>query len=332
MQVRLLILFCFALCTVSSSAQDTIDFYEGHWTLHLPGGAGWLEVVHNEGLVDASLLWYGGSVVPVASANITGNVLTLTRTQTVNREMQDGSQRDLVFTNTFMLKPSGDRLMGMAHFPSHSGVGTNTIEFEAERIPELPAPPDLSRATYGNPVELFNGQDLGGWSLINDQQMNGFRAEDGMLVNDPVQPENGEHISYGNLRTDATFEDFRLTLNVNIPEGSNSGVYLRGRYEIQVADTYGRELDSHHMGALYSRIKPLVNAEKPAGEWQSLDITLYQRHLTVILNGTLIIDNHPVLGVTGGAMSADEASPGPIYLQGDHGRILYRNLVLTPIL
>lgn len=329
---RLTLTIFLSLIAVSANAQDNISTFEGKWTLYLPGGAGWLEVTYDQGFVDASLLWYGGSVLPVSGANVTGDVLTVTRIQNVNRELEDGSTRRHTLTNTLKLQPNGDRLAGTAYFPSRSGMGTRTIEFEAVRIPELPPAPDLSQATYGDPIDLFNGEDLTGWSLINDRQTNGFKAEEGMLVNDPVQPENGEHISYGNLRTDATFEDFHLTLDVNIPEGSNSGVYLRGIYEIQVADTYGRDLDSHNMGALYSRIKPSSGAEKPAGEWQSLDITLYQRHLTVILNGTTIIDNEPVLGVTGGAMTADEASPGPIYLQGDHGRVLYRNLVLTPIL
>ncbi len=329
---RLTLTIFLSLIAISANAQDNISTFEGKWTLYLPGGAGWLEVTNDQGFVDASLLWYGGSVLPVSSANVTGDVLTVTRTQTVNRELEDGSTRSHILTNTLKLRPNGERLTGTAYFPDRSGMGTRTTEFEAVRIPEMPPAPDLSQATYGDPIDLFNGEDLTGWSLINDRQTNGFKAEEGMLVNDPVQPENGEHISYGNLRTDATFEDFRLTLDVNIPEGSNSGVYLRGIYEIQVADTYGRDLDSHHMGALYSRIKPSSGAEKPAGEWQSLDITLYQRHLTVILNGTTIIDNEPVLGVTGGAMTADEASPGPIYLQGDHGRVLYRNLVLTPIL
>ena len=85
------------------------------------------------------------------------------------------------------------------------------------------------------------------------------------------------------------------------------------------------------MGALYSRITPKVAAEKPAGEWQQLDITLSQRHLTVILNGRTIIDNQPVKGVTGGALSSDDFSQGPVYLQGDHGKVRYRNIVLTPI-
>ena len=122
-----------------------------------------------------------------------------------------------------------------------------------------------------------------------------------------------------------------LKLEVNIPEGNNSGIYLRGIYEIQVLDSYGEELDSHNMGALYSRITPSTSAEKPAGSWQEMDITLANRHITVKLNGTTIIDNQPALGPTGGAMSHDVFAPGPIYLQGDHGKVSYRNIVLTPI-
>ena len=102
-------------------------------------------------------------------------------------------------------------------------------------------------------------------------------------------------------------------------------------YEIQVFDSYKKELDAHNMGAVYSRIKPLVAAEKPAGSWQTLDITLCDRHATIILNGIKIIDNQPVFGPTGGAILSDVFSPGPIYLQGDHGKVSYRNIVLTPI-
>ena len=154
----------------------------------------------------------------------------------------------------------------------------------------------------------------------------------GTLVNDPVQTEGAPHISYGNLRTEKTFEDFNLKLEVNIPTGSNSGVYLRGIYEIQVMDSYKRELNPHNMGGVYSRITPTVAAEKPAGQWQSMEMILCNRHITVILNGIKIIDNQPVHGPTGGAMSSDVFAPGPIYLQGDHGKVAYRNIVLTPIL
>ncbi len=112
---------------------------------------------------------------------------------------------------------------------------------------------------------------------------------------------------------------------------NNSGIYLRGIYEVQVADTYGKRLDSHNMGGIYSRITPTVNAEKPAGEWQTYDITLVDRHVTVVLNGKTIIDNQPLLGCTGGALWSDEFRPGPIYLQGDHTGVCYRNMVLKPV-
>ena len=139
---------------------------------------------------------------------------------------------------------------------------------------------------------------------------------------------SGKH--YGNLRTDREFEDFNLKLEVNVPKNGNSGVYLRGIYEVQVSDTYGRSLDPHNMGGLYSRITPTLAAEKPAGEWQTMDLTLVDRHLTVVLNGKTIIDNQPVLGCTGGALWSDEFRPGPIYLQGDHTSMRYRNIRLQP--
>jgi len=189
----------------------------------------------------------------------------------------------------------------------------------------------MASLKFGTPINLFNGKDLTGWRLIDPKQKNGFYVKDGILGTDPAQVEGQEHISYGNLRTDQEFEDFNLKLEVNVPEGSNSGVYLRGMYEIQVLDSYKKPLDPHNMGALYSRITPSVGAEKPAGTWQTMDITLCDRHVTVILNGTKIIDNQPVFGPTGGAMKSDVNTPGPIYLQGDHGKVAYRNLVLTPI-
>jgi len=315
-----------------TQAQENVESFMGRWALHLPGGAGWLEVHDRDGFLDASLLWYGGSVLPVAGINISDGTLTVTRTYPVAHEIEGGKTRRHIVTNRVELTHNdSDGLSGTAYFPNRSGIGQQTVQFAADRIPDLPPTPDKSAIEYGEPIEIFNGTDLKGWSLTNSDQTNGFIVEDGVLVNNPVQPDDDSHISYGNLRTDAVFEDFRLTLDFNIPEGSNSGVYLRGIYEVQVADTYGQPLDSHNMGGLYSRIAPSTNAERPAGEWQTYDITLYQRHLTVILNGTTIIDNQPVLGVTGGALTADESKPGPIYLQGDHGRVFYRNMVLTPI-
>ena len=143
------------------------------------------------------------------------------------------------------------------------------------------------------------------------------------------QSEHGKN--YGNLRTDREFEDFNLKLETKLAKGGNSGVFIRGIYEVQVADTYGRPLNPHNMGAVYTRITPSESAEKPPGEWQTLDITFVKRHATVILNGKKIIDNQPVRGCTGSALFSDVTKPGPIYLQGDHTGIEYRNIVIRSI-
>ena len=221
-------------------------------------------------------------------------------------------------------------MAGVALSPSRDRMSVNQTRFEAWKLPPVPTAPDLSKVKYGTPVSLFNGKDLTGWRLINPKQVNGFKVVDGVLVNDPVNNE-GQRVNFGNLRTDQEFEDFKLSLEVNVPAHSNSGVYLRGMYEIQVLDSYGKPLDSHNMGGLYSRVAPVVSAEKPAGEWQTMEMILCDRHVTVILNGTKIIDNQPAYGPTGGAIIADVFKPGPIYLQGDHGKVSYRNIVLTPI-
>jgi hypothetical protein len=188
----------------------------------------------------------------------------------------------------------------------------------------------LSKVKFGEPIALFNGKDLSGWKLTQERQANGWSVVDGVLVNNPVQ-EEGKHRSYGNLMTEQEFEDFNLTLEVNVPEKGNSGIYLRGIYEVQVSDTFGQPLDPHNMGGIYSRITPSVAAEKSAGEWQTFDITLLDRHVTVNLNGQTIIDNQPLEGCTGGALWSDEFKPGPIYLQGDHTGVSYRNIVLKPV-
>jgi hypothetical protein len=157
-------------------------------------------------------------------------------------------------------------------------------------------------------------------------------VRDGLLVNTVIQEKNGPHKNYGNLRTDREFEDFNLHVEGRVGKGENSGVYLRGIYEVQVEDTFGRAPDSHTMGAVYSRIKPALSAEKATGEWQTMDISLVDRHVTVVLNGKRIINNEPLLGCTGGALWSDVTKPGPIYLQGDHTGMTYRSVVLKPVL
>ena len=157
-----------------------------------------------------------------------------------------------------------------------------------------------------------------------------WKVVDGILSNQPVQ-EPGKHKSYANIRTEREFEDFNIRLEFRVPPDGNSGVYLRGIYEVQVANSFGKRNDPHNCGALYSRIMPSENVSKPPGEWQTFDITLVDRHLTVIHNGKNVIDNQPVLGCTGGALWSDEFRPGPIYLQGDHTSVDYRSIILRPV-
>lgn len=136
----------------------------------------------------------------------------------------------------------GEKLNGILLTPARNGMRLDTTAFTGTRLPEVGPAPDLSALKYGEPINLFNGTDLTGWRLINEKQANGFKVVDGMLVNDPVQKEGEPHVSYGNLRTEKEFEDFNLKLEVNVPAGNNSGVYLRGMYEIQVVDSYKRPL------------------------------------------------------------------------------------------
>lgn len=322
-----------AFASYVTPAAEQLEAFLGRWALFVPNGASWLEVKQANGYIDADLLWYGGSVVPVADVYLDGEQLVVTRVQrdVMAKDEKGNALRTQTRTELYTFMFYGDQLVGKLINPTRNGESVEVTTFTGRKIPELPPAPDLSTLTYGEPITLFSSADLSGWELMGDQSVNGWSVMDGILVNNPKQEEGKPHINYGNLRTTETYEDFKLTLEVNVPKGSNSGIYLRGIYEVQVADTYGREVDSHNMGAIYSRITPVVAAEKPAGEWQKLDITLCDRHVTVILNDIKIIDNQPLLGVTGGAITACEFIPGPIYLQGDHGKVSYRNMVLRPI-
>lgn len=326
------LLFCFVLPLLA--ADSAVEPFIGQWALFLPGGAGWLEVRQDAGFIDADLLWYGGSVVPVNDAYVDGETLVVTRVnkQVVKRDQNKEPKREFMRTEMFKFMFFGDQLVGKQINPKGDGSGIETVTFTGKKIPPVPPAPDLAKVKFGKAVKLFNGTDLAGWRLVEEKNVNGWKVADGILINDPVQQEGKPHINYGNLRTVEEFEDFNLKLQVNVPANSNSGIYLRGIYEIQVMDSYGHELDSHNMGGVYSRITPTVAAEKPAGEWQDVEMTLCDRHITVVLNGKTIIDNQPVYGVTGGALTACQFCPGPIYLQGDHGTVMYRNIEIKPIL
>lgn len=317
-----------ALTTASSPATGP---GLGTWELTIPGvGAGWLRVEERGGQLKAEMLWGGGSVFPLDSARIADDKLMLTRVHTVESKDAAGKTVQSKVTETITATADGDQLKLISVKPRGNGAGEDHVAFTGKRQPPLPTAPDLAKVSFGPAISLFNGRDLTGWRLTEPGAVNGWKAHDRLLVNDARQETGKPHKNYGNLRTDREFTDFNLRLEVRLPKNGNSGIYLRGIYEVQVADTFGQSLDSHHMGGIYSRIKPTVTAEKPAGEWQTYDITLVDRHVTVILNGVKIIDNQPLAGCTGGALWSDVSRPGPLYLQGDHTSIEYRHLQLRP--
>jgi 3-keto-disaccharide hydrolase len=322
-------ILCAAVLAATSPATFAADNpFIGNWALTIPGGgAGWLGLKENDGQLKAEILWGGGSVVPVDSAKVDGSTLVMQRIY--ESRPKDASRKTTTVRETETIKATrdGDNLK-LTTEREKDGKVSGKASFSGKRIAPVPPAPDLAKLKFGDAIVLFNGKDLSGWRVMGSPS--GWRVENSVLVND-AQQEEGKHKSYANIRTEREFEDFNLTLETRVPKNGNSGIYLRGIYEVQVADSYGKGKDSHNMGGVYSRITPTENVAKPAGEWQPYDITLVNRHVTVILNGKKIIDNQPLLGCTGGALWSDEFRPGPIYLQGDHTSVDYRNIILRPI-
>lgn len=172
---------------------------------------------------------------------------------------------------------------------------------------------------WGKEIKLFNGKDMTGWTAMGENQ---WIVEDGILKS----PKSGS-----NLVTNEKFSDFKLHIEFKYPKDSNSGIYLRGRYEIQVADNEGLEASNILFGGVYGLLTPNEMVARPAGEWQEYDITLIGRQVTIVANGKTIISNQNIPGMTGGALDNDEAAPGPLLIQGDHGPVELRNIVITPI-
>lgn len=193
-----------------------------------------------------------------------------------------------------------------------------TIHWDGRRAPTLERG---QSPRWGQPIELFNGRDLMGWKARHTEVPHGWQVREGLLVN--VTPGN-------DLMTERRFHDFKLHVEFRYPEKSNSGIYLRGRYEVQIEDNFGFAVDSHYIGGVYGFLTPRVNAAKHPGEWQTLDITLVGRIITVVLNGEPIIERQAIPGITGGALDSDEGEPGPLLVQGDHGQVEFRKLTLVP--
>jgi hypothetical protein len=169
---------------------------------------------------------------------------------------------------------------------------------------------------------LFNGKDLTGWKLRRPGGYASWSVRNGWLVNDVPKGKHGT-----DLVTKETFQDFVLRCEYMIPKGANSGIYLRGRYEIQVVDDFNRGRPSKGgNGAIYSQAPVAKFASKPAGEWQTVEATIVGNKITVILNGIKVHDQFESPGPTGGHIDNKVDQPGPIMLQGDHGNISFRNI------
>jgi hypothetical protein len=206
-----------------------------------------------------------------------------------------------------------------------AGQTSPLAEFIGVRAPTLPDKDDGSWHE-GQPISVFNSKDLSGWVPLIPGRNGGWMVKDGVLT-------NMAH-SY-DLVSKRTFTNFKLHAEYRVGPDSNSGIKLRGRYEVQVLGDYGKPPSKLGNGALYSRIVPSVNASKPAGEWQTFDIRLVGRQVTIVLNGTTIIDKGEIEGLTASwtpvGTNPYEVGPGPIVLQGDHGVVEFRRIVVTPL-
>jgi hypothetical protein len=244
----------------------------------------------------------GGSARPISKVNVIDGKITFSIPP-----QWDSSDNDMVFEGTI----ENDKIKGV--ITSSAGI-KNT--FVGERAPLLKR---TTSPEWGKPITLFNGKNLNGWHPQNPN--NQWIAEGGILKS----PKPGT-----NIITDQKFEDFKLHIEFRYPEGGNTGVYLRGRYEVQVEDSKGKEPASIYLGGIYGFLTPNENVAKSPGEWQTYDITLIGRRVTIVANGKAIITDQIIPGITGGAIDSKEGEPGPIMLQGDHKPADYRNIIITP--
>ena len=278
--------------------------FAGRWDLTLTGPNGswpqWMEVVNQDGKVSGRIQPRGGAVRPIVAAKMESGHLLIT--------VQAAGRGPEV---SWDLTVSGDQLAGVQK------QGENEAKIAGVRAPALDRP---APKAWMPPESLFNGKDLTGWEPVNNPQSSRWVVKDGTLFNEARG---------SNIRTSRTFDDFKLHLEVMCPEHCNSGIYLRGRDEIQVG-TEGGTQPSHEMGALYGFVAPKVVMPLNSGQWQTFDITLVGRRVTVLRNGVTLHEDLEVPGTTGGALDSNEGEPGPIFLQGDHdGGMAYRNITIS---
>jgi Domain of Unknown Function (DUF1080) len=284
--------------------------FEGRWDLAVKTPVprwrtypSWLEVTYSDGSPHARVVGRVSSVHPVENLKIKGSTMAFSTSEYFDRPIQV----EWTFTE------NNGRLIG-AQKRSDGVEG---------QIRGLPAP-SLDRpqpSSWSKPLKLFNGKDLTGWEP-DDPAQNHWRAVGGELVNEAAG---------ANIRTTRRFQDFKLHIEYNCPAGGNSGIYLRGRYEVQVEYEPAGENDSlHKMGSIYGFLGPAKEIKARPGQWESYDITLVGRTVTVVRDGVTIIARRQIPGITGGALDNAEAEPGLLYLQGDHtGGMKYRKITIS---
>ena len=291
--------------------QVTADPFLGTWDLTVKGEdqeyPSWLELSKEGALLRGRFVGRTGSARPISSILIKENQLEFSLPKQYEKRTDD-----LVFKGNL----TAGKLEGTT-----VDEGGKTLQWTGVRAPSL------ERGTmpeWDQPIQLFNGKNLNGWRVrSSSKSTKGWRVMKGTLVNTPPSSD---------LISDQEFEDFKLHIEFNLPQKSNSGVYLRGRYEVQIenGEDSSDTPESRRMGEIYGFLKRTSDPSKKAGQWQSYDITLVGRKVTIALNGQVIIDNQEIPGITGGALNSDEGTPGPIFLQGDHGKVSFRKIVITP--
>ncbi|MGX1930259.1 3-keto-disaccharide hydrolase [Flagellimonas sp. 2504JD4-2] len=281
---------------------------EGRWDLEMEFEGktvpSWLEVRHSgvETLV-GRFVFMMGSARPISEIKIHGNKFTFD----IPKQWEPAGN-DMVFHGEL----SDDTLKGTMIYTDGS-----VTSWKGVRAPKLEA---TTNPEWGNPVALFNGKSLDGWHLDSDK--NQWSVENGILKN----AKGG-----ANLISNQKFTDFKLKVEFRYPEGSNSGIYLRGRYEVQIADNKGLEPSDVYFSGIYGFLEPNENTAKDPGEWQTYDITLIGRRVTIVANGKTVIADQTIPGITGGALDSKEGQPGAFMIQGDHGPVEFRKFVVTPV-
>jgi hypothetical protein len=307
--IAALVLFAgqtYSLDNESASAKPFL----GRWDLTLKAAdreyPSWLEVSEDGGQLKAQMVGRWGNARALPKVEVSDGKLTF-----VSPKEEEASKSDLVFEGTLAGKGLGGTV---------NGPDGNSWSWTGRRAPLLKR---TGTPKWGKPVQLFNGKDLAGWKPDKENATAAWKVEDGVLASPGHGPE---------LINTSQFEDFKLHIEFNCGPNSNSGIYLRGRYEVQVEDNSIQEPPSHHTGGVYGFLAPSPEMPRKPGEWQTFDITLIGRNVTVVQNGQTIIDNQEIPGITGGAVDSHEERPGPIYLQGsEDGHVSFRNIMVTPV-